>query len=129
MTHHVMNQMGHDFPNMVGINPEGLDQKIRPLLPAYMTMGQTGMDMGNMAEAMPTPRNTIAMKGAAGPFDYISMGGMMTVMKVRDNLRTYDEDPGWYQHLEGTVAMKASDAELARDGIEVVTDSKSAIDR
>jgi len=48
---------------------------------------------------------------------------------VRDNLRTYDEDPGWYQHLEGTVAMKASDAELARDGIEVVTDSKSAIDR
>ena len=129
MTHHVMNQMGHDFPNMVGINPEGLGQKIRPLLPAYMTMGQTGMDMGNMAEAMPTPRNTIAMKGATGPFDYISMGGMMTVMKVRDNLRTYDEDPGWYQHLEGTVAMKASDAELARDGIEVVTDSKSAIDR
>jgi hypothetical protein len=75
------------------------------------------MDMGNMAEAMPTPRNTIAMKGAAGPFDYISMGGMMTVMKVRDNLRTYDEDPGWYQHLEGTVAMKASDDDLRRDGI------------
>ena len=22
MTHHVMNQMGHEFPNMVGVNPK-----------------------------------------------------------------------------------------------------------
>ena len=60
MTHHVMNQMGHQFPNMVGVNPEGLDEKLRPLLPAYMTMGHTGMDMGKMAEVMPMPRNTIS---------------------------------------------------------------------
>ena len=123
MTHHVMNQMGHEFPNMVGVKPEGLDEKLRPLLPAYMTMGHTGMDMGKMAEAMPMPKNTISMKGLAGPFgDYISMGGMMTVIKVRDRLKSYDEDPGWYQHPAGTVAMKASDAELARDGIEIVSD-------
>ena len=102
---------------MVGFQPGDLDQKIRPLLPAYMTMGQTGMDMGNMAEVMPMPRNTISMKGAKGPFDYISMGGMMTVMKVRDGLRNYDEDPGWYEHPQGTVAMKASDDDLKRDGI------------
>jgi manganese oxidase len=118
MTHHVMNQMGHDFPNMVGVKPGDLDQKIRPLLPAYMTMGQTGMDMGNMAEVMPMPRNTISMKGAAGPFDYISMGGMMTVIKVRDRLKNYDEDPGWYEHPAGTVALKASEAEMARERIE-----------
>ena len=62
MTHHVMNQMGHEFPNMVGMKPGDLDEKIRPLLPAYMTHGQTGMDMGKMAEIMPYPRNTIAMK-------------------------------------------------------------------
>ena len=117
MTHHVMNQMGHEFPNMVGVKPGDLDEKIRPLLPAYMTMGQTGMDMGRMAEVMPLPRNTISMKGAAGPFDYISMGGMMTVIKVRDRLNRYDEDPGWYQHPEGTVALKANDADLRRDGI------------
>jgi hypothetical protein len=123
MTHHVMNQMGHEFSNMVGVKAEGLDEKLRPLLPAYMTMGNTGMDMGKMAEAMPMPKNTIAMKGLAGPFgDYISMGGMMTVIKVRDRLKSYDEDPGWYQHPPGTVAMKASDAELARDGIEIVSD-------
>ena len=118
MTHHVMNQMGHQFPNMVGIKPMDLDERIRPLLPAYMTMGQTGMDMGKMAEVMPMPSNTISMKGVAGPFDYISMGGMMTVIKVRDRLNNYDEDPRWYDHPPGTVAMKANDADLRRDGID-----------
>ena len=28
-----------------------------------------------------------------------------------------DEDPGWYQHPPGTVAVKASEADLARDRI------------
>ena len=120
MTHHVMNQMGHEFPNMIGVKPDGLDEKIRSLLPAYMTHGHTGMDMGKMAEVMPYPRNTISMKGATGPFgDYISMGGLFTIVKVRDGLQSYEEDPGWYQHPPGTVAAKASDAELARDGIKV----------
>lgn len=120
MTHHVMNQMGHQFPNMVGIKSEGLEEKIRPLLPSYMTMGHTGMDMGKMAEVMPYPPNTIAMKGATGQFgDYISMGGLFTILKVRDRLTSYDEDPGWYQHPPGTVAVKASETELTRDGINV----------
>jgi hypothetical protein len=119
MTHHVMNQMGHGFPNMVGIKPDGLDETLRPLLPAYMTMGHTGMDMGKMAEVMPYPRNTISMKGGQGPFDYITMGGMFTIVKVRDQLKSYDEDPGWYQHPPGTVALKANEADLARDGISV----------
>jgi manganese oxidase len=120
MTHHVMNQMGHEFPNMVGVNPQGLDEKIRPLLPAYMTHGHTGMDMGKMADVMPYPLNTISMKGATGPFgDYISMGGLFTIVKVRDELQSYDGDPGWYQHPSGTVALKATDGDLARDGIDV----------
>jgi manganese oxidase len=120
MTHHVMNQMGHDFPNMVGVNVADLDEKVRPLLPSYMTMGHTGMDMGRMAEVMPMPANSIPMKGAVGPFgDYISMGGMFTIVKVRDHLQSYDQDPGWYQHPTGTVALKASTAELLRDGIDV----------
>jgi len=83
-------------------------------------MGHTGMDMGKMAEVMPYPKNTIAMKGATGQFgDYISMGGLFTVVKVRDQLRNYDEDPGWYKHPAETVALKATDEELRRDGIDV----------
>jgi hypothetical protein len=120
MTHHVMNQMGHDFPNMVGVDPHDLDATIRPLLPTYMTMGQTGMGMGRMADMMPMPPNSIPMKGAVGPFgDYITMGGMFTVLKVRDRLASYDKDPGWYRHPPGTVALPASAEELARDGIDV----------
>jgi len=127
MTHHVMNQMGHQFPNLVGMSANGLDEKLRPLLPAYMTMGNTGMDMGKMVEAMPMPKNTIAMKGLTGQFgDYISMGGMMTVIKVRDRLNSYDEDPGWYQYPTGTVALKATDEEFTRDGIEPTERSSSA---
>jgi hypothetical protein len=34
-------------------------------------------------------------------------------------LNSYDEDPGWYQHPPGTVALKASDDDLRRDGIDV----------
>ena len=96
---------------MVGVKPEGLDEKLRPLLPAYMTMGHDGHGHGQVwPKLMPMPKNTIAMKGKAGPFgDYISMGGMMTLLKVRDRLKSYDEDPGWYKHPPGTVAMKASD--------------------
>jgi hypothetical protein len=74
MTHHIMNQMGHQFPNMVGMKPGDLDEKIRPLLPAYMTMGHTGMDMGRMAEVMRC-RNSIPMKGH-GPLRGLHPMGM-----------------------------------------------------
>jgi len=120
MTHHIMNQMGHNLPNMVGVEPGDMDKQIGSLLPGYMTMGQTGMGMGRMAEMMPMPANSIPMKGALGPFgDYMTSGGMFTLLKVRDRLRSYDRDPGWYKHPRGTVALKARAKDLARDGIDV----------
>ena len=120
MTHHMMNQMGHEFPNMVGVDPGDLDKRIQSLLPGYMTMGTTGMaDMGEHAGMMSMPRNSISMKSAAGPFGEMSMGGLVTIMKVRDRLNSYNEDPGWYKHPPGTVALKAADEELRRDGIDV----------
>jgi hypothetical protein len=54
------------------------------------------------------------------------MGGLFTVLKVRDRLKSYDEDPGWYKHPPGTVALKATDEELRRDGIDV---SKLTVNR
>jgi FtsP/CotA-like multicopper oxidase with cupredoxin domain len=117
MTHHVMNQMGHEFPNMIGVKPGAIDRKVQPLLPEYMTMGQDGM--GEMAEmGMPVPQNSIPMVGGPGKHDYITMGGMFTVLKVRDGIDSYD-DPGWYENPPGTLASPASADDLERNDIRV----------
>ncbi len=115
MSHHVMNQMGHGLPNLIGISTAGLDEKINRLLPDYMTMGDQGMaDMGAMG--MPVPPNSLPMVGGKGQFDYITMGGMFTILKVRPDLVSY-ADPGWYQNPPGTLAGPATPEDLARDGI------------
>ncbi len=124
MTHHTMNQMGHQFPNMIGVKPGDLDQKVRPLLPNYMTMGETGMgEMGAMG--MSVPANSIPMIGQQTPLGYITMGGMFTVFRVRDGIQGY-EDPGWYKHPPGTLAETASADDLRRDGIRPRATSPSA---
>jgi FtsP/CotA-like multicopper oxidase with cupredoxin domain len=116
MTHHIMNQMGHAFPNMVGVKPGDLDKRMQKLMPGYMTMGQNGM--GGMAEmGMPVPKNSIPMVGMPGPFSYFGAGGMFTLLKVRDKLKSY-ADPGWYKHPPGTVVSAALPDELRRDGIK-----------
>ncbi len=117
MTHHVMNQMGHGFPVMVGADAARIDRRVKALVPGYMTMGHDGM--GAMSEMqMPAPTNSIPMRGGSGPFASIDMGGMFTVLKVR--ARPDEADPaGWYEHPAGTVADLASPAQLAADGIEV----------
>jgi hypothetical protein len=117
MTHHAMNQMGHKLPNMMGVDPNAIDAKVRAVLPEYMTMGDTGM--GAMAGMrMPGPKNSIAMQGTRGPFGTIDMGGMFTIIKVRDDLASYD-DPGWYDHPAGSLARVATADELRADGIVV----------
>lgn len=120
MTHHVMNQMGHELPNMIGVKPGDLGSQVRSLLPAYMTMGTDGMGEHGMhvqSGHMTVPENSIPMVGGYGPFDYITMGGLLTILKVREGLASY-EDPGWYEHPEGTVASLASREQLQRDGID-----------
>ncbi len=117
MTHHVMMQMGHGLPPMVGVDTTRLDQRMRRVLPAYMSMGTTGM--GGMGEMnMPIPQNSAPMRGGEGPFGYIDMGGMFTVLKVRDDPAAADAG-GWYEHPRGTVAIPASQGQLAADGIDV----------
>ena len=67
MTHHIMNQMGHNLPNIVGIDPGRLDKRVSTFLPGYMTMGQDGMaEMGDMR--MEIPPNSVPMVGSPGPY-------------------------------------------------------------
>ncbi len=103
--HHPMNAMGHDTANMLGVDQEDLEPKIRSLLPDYMAMGETGMhDMTEMQ--MTGPPNTLPMMAGQGPFGPIGMGGMFTVLKVREDLQA-GEEPGWYENPPGTVASPA----------------------
>ena len=118
MTHHVMNQMGHGLPNMIGVDTRKVGARASQLVPGYMPMGEHGM--GDMAEmGMPVPKNSIPMLGARGPFDAITMGGMFTIVKVRDeDIGDENKDPGWYKHPPGTVADLARKEDMDRDGIK-----------
>ena len=112
MSHHTMGPMGHEIPNTQGVDQSGVEQKIRKMLPGYMAMGQHGMsehqehtDSGHMKG----PENTLAMMAGKGPFGNIEMGGMFTVVKVRDDIAPGDfSDPGWYANPPGTVARRVS---------------------
>jgi FtsP/CotA-like multicopper oxidase with cupredoxin domain len=116
MLHHVMTQMGHSFGNVIGIDTKGLDQRIGAQIPGYMVMGQNGMgDMGEMG--MRVPRNSLPMIGGPGQYDYITMGGMFNILKVRDELPADGSDPGWYESPPGTLAAQAVESDLQRDGI------------
>jgi FtsP/CotA-like multicopper oxidase with cupredoxin domain len=104
--HHAMNAMGHNLPNAIGTNQKRLAGEVQSLLPEYMVMGEKGMgDMGHMH--MPLPKNTLPMMAGQGQYGPIEMGGMFTILKIRENLTSY-ADPGWYHAPPGTVAWKVS---------------------
>ena len=102
-----MNAMGHDVPNMIGVDQRLVQQSLGKLIPGYMAMGERGMaEMGEMV--MPLPQNTIPMMTGQGQFGPIEMGGMFTVLKIREDQPHGDySDPGWYEYPEGTVSYPA----------------------
>jgi len=107
--------MAVDNGALIGVDGSRVDGAVQSVLPSYMTMGAAGMsDMGEMGMAL--PRNSISMTGGEGPFGPIDMGGLFTLIKVRDVILG-TKDPGWYDHPEGTVAEEATAQELRRDGI------------
>lgn len=106
MSHHTMNAMGHGIPNPLGVDQSGVAERMRALLPGYVAMGENGMAehaehsaMGHMQG----PDNTLPMMAGAGPYGNLEMGGMFTVVKVRDTLNGAG-DPGWYKAPRGSVA-------------------------
>lgn len=103
-SHHTMNQMVHSLPNLTSIQKGDLEQRIRRFFPNFMGlmnihgMGEmfemygSNMEMG--MNKMPFPPN-IAPIGSPGPFGVIELGGMFTILKVREGITSY-ADPGWY---------------------------------
>ena len=94
---------------MIGVtDAEDAESAARKLLPGYMNMGQTGMhEMTEMD--MGRPKNTLPMMGGEGPYGPVGMGGMFTVLKVREKLRDLSRDPGWYNPPKGTLARKVEE--------------------
>ncbi len=121
MTHHIMTQMGHGLAPMIGVDTSEVDARMQRIEPRYMSMGTKGMGgMGDMK--MPIPANSTPMRGGAGPFGSIDMGGMFTVLKVRDDPASADPN-GWYVHPKGTIAEAADPAQMAADGIMLPSDT------
>lgn len=112
MAHHTMNAMGHQLPNNLGAAQEGVAGDLRAILPGYTPMGRDGMaehqehvNMGHMKG----PDNTLPMMSGQGPYGNLEMGGMFTLIKVRDHIAPGDfSDPGWYRAPPGTVARRVS---------------------
>ena len=107
-SHHAMNAMNHDVPNVLGVDQTKLKDALDRFVPGSMVMGSTGMaehaeHAEHLAGAVP---NTLPMMTGTGPFGPIEMGGMFTILKVRDRLDSYDVDPGWYDYPVGSVAWK-----------------------
>ena len=105
-SHHTMNAMGHGVPTMIGVDHRDVAKKITGLIPDYMVMGERGMhDMAEME--MPLPDNTLPMMTGTGLFGPVGMGGMFSVVKVRDDIQRGDfKDPGPYKHPAGTLASE-----------------------
>jgi hypothetical protein len=111
-SHHTMNAMGHDVPNPLGVDQRGVDREMRALFPGHMAMGEAGMaehqqhtDSGHMRG----PENTLAMMKGKGPFGNLEMGGLFTVVKVRDDQLPGDyRDPPPYRHPSGEQTHRIS---------------------
>jgi manganese oxidase len=110
-SHHAMNAMSHNLPNVIGVDQREVGKKIAEVVPpGYMTMGTDGMaEHADHVKHHPGLPNTLPMMMGEGPFGNIEMGGMFTVFKVREGISSY-EDPGWYKHPPGTVAKRVDAA-------------------
>ena len=96
--------MGHEVPNTLGVDQRGVEQDIRKMLPGFIAMNQHGMaehqehiDAGHH----PGPPNILPMMTGKGPYGNLEMGGMFTMVKVRDNHIT----PGIFPTPDGTTHL------------------------
>jgi FtsP/CotA-like multicopper oxidase with cupredoxin domain len=110
-SHHTMNAMGHELPNPLGVEQHDLESRLRAQLPGFVAMGADGMvehqdhvAMGHHAG----PPNTLPMMAGVGLYGNLGMGGMFTMVQVRDELHA-GADPGWYRAPPAALARRVSD--------------------
>jgi hypothetical protein len=128
LRHHPMNPMGHDVPNVLGVDQTGVEEKVQALLPGYMAMGEKGMhEHLEHVKHMEGPSNTLPMMAGEGPFGPIGMGGMFTILKVHEDAPLFKtaaeytqhislpDAIGWYNNPPGTVADIAPGYERKSD--------------
>lgn len=111
-SHHTLNQMQHRMPNLIGIDKGDIEKRVKQFFPDFMGlmnvngMGEMfemyGSSVMETGDKMKFPAN-LSPIGNQGPFGVIELGGMFTILKVREGITNYN-DPGWYVHPQGTVA-------------------------
>jgi hypothetical protein len=113
MAHHTMNAMGHGIPNVLGADIQTSSDAIQSQVPGYMAMGANGMaehQQHLQHMNIQGPENTLPMMMGSGPYGNLGMGGMFTVVKVRETLpHDGHGDVGWYQVPANSIAKKVSD--------------------
>lgn len=114
MTHHTMNQMGHGIPNLAGLDPTFMDEALAEVVPELLEGGRHTTGPRESESVIPT--NTAAMIGKRGPKGMITMGGMFTILKIRDQIDE-GKQPKWYRPSAAEQAGPATEQELKRDGI------------
>ena len=115
MTHHTMTQMGHGIPTVVGVDPSDFDGALMDHVPEFLAAGEMAAQEHTHAQDV-MPRNSIAMLGGSGAFGYVTMGGMFSILKVRES-RTPGDEAGWYEGPKETQADVATPEQLRADGI------------
>ena len=88
-SHHTMNAMGHDVKNFIGVHDSDLGHAISRAAPSAMAMG-TGRHGDDGRDGDAAARQHASDDDGYRPFGPIEMGGMFTVMKVRDDLAPGD---------------------------------------
>ncbi len=123
-----MNQMGHDILNMIGVDARQGRRARRPRRPRLHADGPARDGRhGDDGNACPEEQHPDGRR-QGDPFDAITMGGMFTIVKVRDeDIGDENKDPGWYEHPPGTVADLARKEDMARDGIQGVKPRSAAL--
>lgn len=112
---HVMIQMGHVLPNLVGVDAAVVNEKLRSVFPDYPIAAKIRVNAeAHASEAIPP--NRILIFGSPDPIRAPNMGCMGTVLEVRDG---FDEsaEPPRYDHPKGSVKGAAPTEELATDKV------------